>query len=303
MFILNPDQYLLPDYKISPFQTKDMAFNNSLPHDTSIDLYFQERFKGRDYIYTMNGRSALNKALAYYNLQKDDTITILTTTGNFYVSNCVTSEAEKFCKWNREIIATTKVIIVIHEFGYPFAGWQNVLKYNIPVIEDCAYSFFSEDEAGMMDRTGDFAIYSFPKAFPIQVGGLLTFPTSTKIQKEQWEKPEMEDYIKCVLSFYNKKREMIIQTRVNNYRWFQRALKSVGFEERFELLKGIVPGVCMFRVKDGKMNLPKLKEYLFKHGIQCSIFYGENTFFIPTHQALNEDDMKYIVTVIQSFLL
>lgn len=279
-----------------------MAFNNSLPHDTSIDSYFRERFSGRNFIYTTNGRSALNKAFAYYGLQKEDTITILTTSGNYYVSNCVTSEAEKFCQWNREVIATTKVIIVVHEFGYPFTGWKEVMKYNIPVIEDCAYSFFSEDEAGEINRTSDFAIYSFPKMFPLQVGGLLTFSKGVTIHNEYWENSEMEGYIKNVLSYYINRREEIIQNRINNYQWFQKALKPLGFEERFVLQQGIVPGVFMFRAQNEQICLPKLKEHLFKHGIQCSVFYGENAFFIPTHQALNEHDLQYIVFAIQSFI-
>ena len=301
MFILNPDPYLLPDYKISPFQTKDIAFNNSLPNDTGIDSYFEQRFKGRNFTYTMNGRSALNKAIAYYKLQKKDTITILTTSGNHYVSSCVTTEIEKFCNWNREVIAATKLIIVIHEFGYPFKKWDEVLKYNLPVIEDCAYSFFSKDEAGTIDRTGDFAIYSFPKMFPLQIGGLLTFSKGIAIAGEQWL-PDMEEYVKKVLSYYIKKKEGIIEARISTYRWFQQTMKSHGFEERFSLQAGVVPGVFMFRVHNKQINLPTLKEYLFKHGIQCSVFYGEDSFFIPAHQALNETDRKYIVAVIQSFL-
>lgn len=302
MFILNPDQYLVPDYKISPFQTKDIAFNNSLPHDTSIDSYLKERFTGRDFIYTSNGRSALNKALAHYKLQKEDTITILTTSGNFYVSNCVTSEAEKFCKWNREVIAATKVIIVVHEFGYPFTGWEEVLKYNLPVIEDCAYSFFSEDSTNSINRTGEFAVYSFPKMFPLQVGGLLSFQNGHAIQDEDWENSQIEGYIKKVLSFYIKKKDEIIQDRMRNYRFLQLSVKPLGFEGRFELMAGIVPGVFMFRLPGEQIDLVKLKEQLVKHGIQCSVFYGENSFFIPVHQSLAEADLKYIVAVIQSFI-
>ena len=103
MFVLNPDPYSLPSYRIGPFRTSDIAFNHMLPVDYSIDIYFNERFTLRNYYYTINGRSAINRALAYYMLEKHDVVTILTTTGNFYVSSCVTNEIEKYCKWSRSI--------------------------------------------------------------------------------------------------------------------------------------------------------------------------------------------------------
>jgi hypothetical protein len=302
MFILHPDKYLLPDYKISPFQTKDITLNNNLPDDDSIDSYFKNRFNGREFIYTSNGRSALYKALAHYQLQKDDVVTILTTSGNFYVSSCVTGEVEKFCSWNREVTAATRVIIVVHEFGYPYPELNELKKLAIPIIEDCAYAFFSEDQKRTIGRTGDFCLYSFPKMFALQVGGLLTYPSTIKVDEEQWPQPGMERYIKNVLSHYVDRKEEISQQRLENYNWLKRELEKLGSEERFELEEGVVPGVFMFRVLNEQIKLPELKEYLFSHGIQCSVFYGEQAFFIPNHQALDESDLRYFVSVIQSFL-
>ena len=40
MYIINPDQYLLPSYRISPFRTIDIAINNKLPEDDTIDSLF-----------------------------------------------------------------------------------------------------------------------------------------------------------------------------------------------------------------------------------------------------------------------
>lgn len=303
MVILNPDKYLLPDYKISPFQTKDLLLNSSLPDDETVDSYFKSRFEGREFIYTYNGRSALHKALEYYNLQKEDLVTILTSSGNFYVSSCVTGEVEIFCSWNREITPATKVIIVVHEFGYPYPYLNELKKRSIPIIEDCAYTFFSEDQNLTMGKTGDFVVYSFPKMFPMQVGGLLTYPLTIKAEEEQWPQPGMERYIKKVLSYYVHRKKEIIQLRLENYNWLKRELEKVGFEERFELQEGVIPGVFMFKVVNEQVNLPELKEYLFSHGIQCSVFYGEQSFFIPNHQALQESDLRYFILVIQSFLL
>ena len=92
MFVLNPDPYSLPCYRIGPFQTRDLAVNHTLPDSDLIDDYFRDRFLNKTYVYTENGRQAIHLALGYFNLKKEDVVTILTTSGNFYISGCVTKE-------------------------------------------------------------------------------------------------------------------------------------------------------------------------------------------------------------------
>jgi hypothetical protein len=58
----------------------------------------------------------------------------------------------------------------------------------------------------------------------------------------------------------------------------------------------------MFRTDLHSLDLPELKKHLYAHGIQCSVFYGEEAFFIPVHQALSEQDMDYFVEVFKSFI-
>lgn len=302
MFVLNPDPYSLPSYRIGPFRTSDIAFNHTLPVDCSIDIYFNERFPLRKYYYTINGRSAINRALAYYMLEKNDVVTILTTTGNFYVSSCVTNEIEKFCKWSRSIEKNTRLIFVIHEFGYPFAELKKLRKYNVPIIEDCASSFFSTDENATIGKIGDFVIYSFPKMFPIQIGGLLVCNQNVKFTNTKLVDDQISHYIRNVLSYYINRKDQIIHKRIQNYKRIKTLLGSLGFEERFKLEDGIVPGVFMFRKNNLNIDLPKLKEYMYAHGIQCSVFYGEESFFIPAHQHLNEIDIQYFGEVIKSFI-
>ena len=38
------------------------------------------------------------------------------------------------------------------------------------------------------------------------------------------------------------------------------------------------------------------------HGIQSSVFYGEQAYFIPCHQHLSTDDLDYFIAVIKSFI-
>lgn len=302
MFVINPDPYSLPSYRIGPFTTRDISLNNKLPESEAIDKYFKDRFNRREFVYSINGRSAINTALSYYKLNPEDIVTILTTSGNFYISSCVTHEIEKFCKWSREIESHTRVILVNHEFGYPYSNMQDLKKSGIPIIEDCAHSFFSLDSDHLTGSVGDFAIYSFPKMFPLQIGGLLSFKPDINFNGSETISTGVKQYIKNVLSFYIENKDQIINQRLLNYKYLTTEFGRLGFSERFELLDGVVPGVFMFRKREHIFNLPELKQYFYAHGIQCSVFYGEESFFLPVHQSLGFDDLDYFVNVINSFI-
>lgn len=302
MFIIKPDPYSLPTYRIGPFTTRDISINHLLPPGDLIDDYLDARFSGRQYIYTPNGRSAINLALGGLNLKADDVVTILTTTGNFYISGCVTREIEKFCRWSRVFVPETKVILVNHEFGYPYPDLPRLNEYNLPIIEDCAGAFFSEDKDNTIGKVGNYVIYSFPKMFPLQVGGLLVSREHSVPFTDAILGPEMLLYIKSVLSEYIEKRSLIIKKRVSNYYFLKEKFSSIGFRERFTLNDGVVPNVFMFRTDNLAIDLPELKKYFWAHGIQSSVFYGEEAFFIPVHQSLTESDLEYFYEVMKSFI-
>jgi hypothetical protein len=302
VFVINPDPYSLPSYRIGPFRTEDLSKNNYLPDSDLIDEYFSERFWDKDYIYTENGRKAINIALSFYDLKNYDVVTILTTSGNFYISGCVTNEIEKFCKWSREILPETKIILVNHEFGYPFKNLLELKKYNLPIIEDCAGSFFSWDSNDETGAIGDHVIYSFPKMFPVQIGGLLVSNISASIDKQNQIENLRLRYLKNVLSDRIPFKEEIIQKRISNYKFLKNLFDSIGLPERFPLESGIVPGVFMFRTDNLNIDLPELKKYYWAHGVQCSVFYGEDSFFIPVHQSLSEQDLCYFYEIMKSFI-
>ena len=303
MFVINPDPYSLPAYLIGPFQTGDVSRNHLLPERDRIDAYLGERFAGKDFEYTINGRQAMDLALASLDLQKEDVVTILTTSGNFYISGCVTRAIEKYCRWNREMGTETKAIFVNHEFGYPFAGLRELKSYGLPIIEDCALSFFSQDEAGDIGNVGDYVIYSFPKMFPLQIGGLLVANRAdSRVGKHDNLSKEELRHIKNVLSAHIDQKDQIIQKRISNYLYLRDKFASLGFVERFHLEPGAVPGVFMFSTHGHHTDLPKMKTCFWAHGIQCSVFYGEEAFFIPVHQALNEQDLDYFFSVFKSFI-
>jgi len=302
MFITDPDKYLLPAYRISPFKTSDIVKNHNLPHSRMADDYFEDRFRGLHYCYTLNGREALNIALRQINPGSEDSIAILTTSGNHYISSCVTGEIEKFCKWTRSIVADTKAVLVNHEFGYPYPDLEKLGETNLPVIEDCAGSFFSEDKEHTIGRRGDYVIYSFPKMFPLQIGGMLVSRPGRLPEHSSALQPAARDYIRNVLSDSLRSKETIIKRRLENYSALRKSFGTLGLDERFVLSPGIVPGVFMFRTGKRRLDLPELKRHFWAHGIQSSVFYGEDAFFIPVHQGLTEGDLDYFHEVMKAFI-
>lgn len=87
-FIINPTVEVTPTIRISPFIEKDL---NRLNVDIEIAKeYLRERFG--EYLLTIKARDAISLALSYYDLVHDDVVTILTTSGNYYISSCVTRE-------------------------------------------------------------------------------------------------------------------------------------------------------------------------------------------------------------------
>ncbi len=302
MFVFYPDQYLTPAYRISPFRTSDVILNYHFPYNNTIDNYLTGRFQDFLYIYTLNGREAINIALRNINPGINDVVTIFTTSGNTYISSCVTSEIEKYCKWSRRMLPETKIIFVIHEFGYPYPDLKDLKRFKLPIIEDCAASFFSNDNDRTIGRTGDYVIYSFPKMFPIQVGGILVSKHKDILKQTTNLELDLLQYIKNILSKYIVEKDQIISQRIRNYFELKIRFDSLDLPERYELHDGGVPGAFMFRTDNYNIDLPELKKHFWAHGIQSSIFYGEQAFFIPVHQSLNSYDLDYFYEVMKKFL-
>ena len=82
MFISNPDPYLLPSYRFSPFKTDYIGINSNLPSDDFCISYLNNKFGTSKWMFTINGREAIAIALKNYQLKETDVVTILTTSVN-----------------------------------------------------------------------------------------------------------------------------------------------------------------------------------------------------------------------------
>jgi DegT/DnrJ/EryC1/StrS aminotransferase family len=303
-YILNPDVYYSPSYRISPFRTADISFNKELEYKGEYNI-FQHKFDERKWGYTSCGKEAINLALASLNLSKEGMISIMTTSGNSYISGCVTREIEKFCRWEvNKVSVDSDAIFVIHEFGYPYRDINKLLDYNLPIIEDACHSLMAGSDNQPVGKVGDFCIYSLPKFFPIQFGGILTVKSKYSKLIEKLYSPNDEEFFyinKVLYQFRNMK--LIINKRFENYKIISEIFQKFDCTPYFELKEGDLPSVFLFRFKNRHIDLEKLKQYVWKQGIECSVFYGEDAFFLPLNHRLTKADLHYFGNVINSYLV
>lgn len=300
-FIIDAPEHLLPSYRISPFLTVD-SYQNKIAKKTNeldIEEYLSNRFLEKDILLTNNGRGALEAALIMLDLKADDIVTIFTTTNSFYISGCVTNEIEKYCKWSRNIEKNTKVILVNHEFGFCSQEMKKYAALGYPIIEDFAHSFVSDSIDNNTGYYSDFLVFSFSKYFPIQIGGALAY--NKKFQNKYVEEKSLSSYINNVTTNYINSISNIKSKKIENYHYYLELFSTLGLAPYFNLEKNDCPAVFCFKVPK-QINLNKMKIFLNSNGIESSVLYGENAYFLPCHQNIEKNDIEYIYTVVKFFL-
>lgn len=300
-FVINPERFRIPYYSISPFSHEWVSDNYQiLRSGQSIDNNLLSHYFGHFFCFE-NGKSALYYALSQYHLAENDEVLIVTTSGNRYISSCVTGEIEKICKWSRQLSDKTKLVLVNHEFGIVYRNMDEVLKLNLPVIEDMAMSLFSTDDNFQTGNYGDFTIYSLPKFFPLQWGGILKINTPAYKRESFEPNLELSTGLQKLLSFYLKDAGTIKRLRKHNQSLFQHHFSQVlDFKSRFEYSDNETPSVFMCSTPSS-VNLDGLKIFLQENGVEASVFYGENAFFVPVHQNLKEEDILFIVSLVKYY--
>ncbi len=303
MFVINPDPFLLPSFLISPFNLEALKLHSLYKDDGFCDLYLNKRFGENNWLITKNGREGIALALNQtFKKNTNNKVSILTTTQNRYISSCVTSTIEFQASWNRSIEEECSAIFVNHEFGFPFKNMVELTDLEIPIIEDCCTTFFSQDELGKIGNYGKFSVYSFPKFFPVQIGGLLVGNEVGKMGLNSTLSAEEKSFLKSALSHYFKEIDLNLSSRKTVYNYMSEVFAQIGFEPRIEKSDLVFPSAFLFKATNNEsIDWVKLKTFCWNHGIQSSVFYGEDAFFIPCHQNLYKTDIDYFAFVINSF--
>jgi len=187
---------------------------------------------------------------------------------------------------------------VNHEFGFPYESLRALRDHNLPIIEDAAHSFASENAEESISRVGQFTIYSFPKFFPVQFGGLLVFDPSFSIEEPL--PAATRTYLQKVLSAHLPRLAKTRRKRQENHRYLTAKFAAIGCPPRFELTQRTTPGVFMFRTGPDT-DLPALKTRIQAHGIECSVFYGEQGIFPPCPRAIGNRRPRLFLRSLPSF--
>ena len=110
------------------------------------------------------------------------------------------------------------------------------------------------------------------------------------------------NYIKKVLSHYILQKDQLLEKRASIYKYGVERFKQLGFTERFAWSKLTVPYAFLLNNNGIVHDLPALKTFLWRHGIHSSVFYGEDAFFLPSHQNLTDTDVDYFLAVTSAFI-
>lgn len=94
--------------------------------------------------------------------------------------------------------------------------------------------------------------------------------------------------------------EVIIEKRLWNYNYLKEQLMPIGISPFFDLEEGVVPGVFLFSWRDD-IDYPKLKEFMQRNGVESSVFYGKNAYFIPMHHNLAKNELDYMIDLLRYY--
>ena len=132
---------------------------------------------GNNFYFTSSGKESIEIIMKNEKLTRSDEVFITTTTDSSFVSTCVSATIFNYAKISRVLTVQTKVIYIIHNFGFPHPDLLKLRKVanerNIVLVEDCAFAFDSYTKNIRLGEIGDYAIYSLPKILPLKYGGIL----------------------------------------------------------------------------------------------------------------------------------
>jgi len=197
------------------------------------------QFRGKDVIFTHQGKIAIALACSLWNIKRGDHILVpsyncgseidpLFATGATIEPYQVDSKAQINIKdVLHRITPQTKLIYVTHYFGWP----QNIEKIvavaknlNIKVLEDCALSLFSSGSSFTPGLLGDAAIYSFPKSLAVPDGGALVSENLNQLNT-QTRHPPITGVVKKILPLL-KRNGLRRLDRVLFYNALKRVLRT-----------------------------------------------------------------------------
>lgn len=287
---------LVPVIRLTPFN----GFYEKKPQKDLGD------YKSINATFLPRGMYALEAALRVSGVGKDDVVTVVKTFGGAYVSGCVRQVIEKL---GAVMVldaygSDTAACVVINEFGLPITQQRSldilraVRGKRVPIIEDCAWM-----PMGASHVEADYRVYSVPKLYPFNYGGILW---GAHIDDETLWSWGMLDTVKRGRSRYEPDHYHDKAQRIANWSQYHNLVLGDGMtpDDRVDYIKAINDGWCptvyMQRFRDSEEAdaiIARLEEF----GIQAGRYYPEPIVYLPVHQNMTSADVEYMFAVVRGY--
>ena len=94
----------------------------------------------------------------------------------------------------------------------------------------------------------------------------------------------------------------LLNNRSENFSYGLKLFLKLGFTERFKKDKNTIPYAMLLNNHNIIKDLNNFKLFMYSNGVENSIFYGEDAFFIPNHQGLSFADIDSIFKTVSVYL-
>lgn len=292
--------FYVPVLRLSPFR----SFLDAWDSDNSQHAGWSPE---APFTLATRGSYALLALLKHLGLGYADDVTIVKTFGSNYITKCVTNTIEKVAgAWQlRNLTASTKVVLAIHEFGIPvyqdrdMSILEEARSKHLPIIEDCAW------RTSKVFDFSDYQIYSFQKMFNINYGGAIA---GVEIPDEKMWEYGCHDFVKKgKLLEELPSRGDDIDIRIRNWKHFDDLVRADGMEpdDCYKYREAIdnniwSPTVYLLKVKDEQESVA-LVDRLREFGVQAGVYWGEPVVFLPIHGNMSLKEVEYMFAVVKGY--
>jgi len=294
----DPAAGIKANIRFSPFSYRSLDETAGLPAEM-VAARLGDHLQS-DYVLTDSGRHALGLILDQLGLGTGDLVTIVTTSGGTYVSRCVTETIEPRCAWSMERRPETRAILVIHEWGRPCEAIADWLDCGMPVIEDCAYAFAGRFADGSpVGSKGDFALFSLPKLFSVNFGGVAV----SRSGEIGYVMPTArQHYLLGRIGGELADLPALLAMRDEVWQDLRHLYGELGAEPFFAPAAGEQPAVFMFRHDPSRIPLADVRSAFEAHGVEASVFYGEDAFYVPCHHKVGPEARRYLAAIYEAVI-
>ena len=270
-------------------------WRNTETHEFS-DFPDVAKLKG-DRFFLKTAKHAITEIIKFHKLTREDEVYIVTTSNSAYVSSCVTCTIFNHCKVSRVLTKKTKLIFVIHEFGFPcekMIDLRNLaLNRGIPMVEDSAHSLNSSYLRQPLGSFGDYLICSLPKNLPMKNGGLLVNCSgrySLKVSNDESVKSAFLELIHLI--------EIVSLKRRSQYAYYDRAFPNRSI---FGPLNEATPS-C-YSLYEDPLKVSSVYERAEIEGIELLKTHNPNWISVPLNPWFRENDVYRITSLISELCI